>query len=134
MTGIIYSATNLNNGKTYVGKSINSLETRKKNHLKCLKNPKTYFYKALRKYGSENFFWEIIEIINCEDREKLNRILNKYEIYYIKVMDTINSGYNGTHGGTGLQALPGLRGAGDHAGRAERRRFAGRQRDDRHHS
>ena len=108
MTGIIYSATNLNNGKTYVGKSINSLETRKKNHLKCLKNPKTYFYKALRKYGSENFFWEIIEIINCEDREKLNRILNKYEIYYIKVMDTINSGYNGTHGGTGLQALSGL--------------------------
>jgi len=49
MLGIIYSATNQIDGKIYIGKTIKGLEERKRNHFKCIKNPKTYFYRALKK-------------------------------------------------------------------------------------
>lgn len=51
-----------------------------------------HFYKALRKYGVENFTFQIIEL--CRQDE-----LNEREIYWIKYYDSFNNGYNQTIGG-----------------------------------
>lgn len=55
----IYKFTNKINGKSYIGQSIN-LEKRKKEHEHNCFNPNycnygSKFYRALRKYGLENF-------------------------------------------------------------------------------
>lgn len=54
------------------------------------------FKKALRKYGEENFKWEVIiqcsSLTECQEKEK----------YYIKKYNTISPyGYNLTEGGNG---------------------------------
>lgn len=75
---IVYRATNIINGKVYIGKTKQSIEKRKRSHLSI--NHKNYFQLALKKYGKENFLWEIIENeIVDED------ILNQREQYYIKL-------------------------------------------------
>lgn len=92
--GIIYKVTNKINGKSYIGQSINALHERKKSHKHGMKftNSFVYFHNALRKYGWDNFIWEILE--NC-----LNNKLNKREVYYIDKFNTFNIGYNLTPGG-----------------------------------
>lgn len=101
MTGI-YLITNNINGKYYVGQSID-IQTRWYNHKKDCFNPnassyKTYFYQALRKYGVENFSFDIIE--ECKEEE-----LNEKEIYWIKVLNANKHeiGYNTTDGGDGVR-------------------------------
>lgn len=90
----IYKFTNKLNGKVYIGQSIN-LEKRYKehkyNHLNqkyCNYNSK--FYRALRKYGFENFDYTVLE--ECED------VLEK-EVFYIELYNSYNNGYNSTRGG-----------------------------------
>ena len=58
----VYKITNLKNQKCYVGIT-NNIENRWNTHKNCinclkLKNP---LYQAFRKYGLENFSFEIIE-------------------------------------------------------------------------
>lgn len=95
MNGIIYKSTNLINGKSYIGKSIKSLNHRKSKHINHTKNGSTnYFHKAIRKYGIENFEWFVIE--ECKED-----ILNEREIFWIKKLKTRFNGYNLTDGGDG---------------------------------
>lgn len=95
----IYKFTNLTNNKNYIGQSINielryyqhSVNYLNQNH----KEYNTYFYKALRKYGFNNFNFTILEETtkeNLDDREK----------YWIKYYDSNNQekGYNLTSGGS----------------------------------
>jgi hypothetical protein len=98
---VIYKATNIVNGKSYIGQAKN-LKTRKQTHIlnafDRLKD--TYFYNALRKYGSENFTWEVID--ECESKSELNH----WETYYINYYRTYvgfpdRNGYNMTLGGDG---------------------------------
>lgn len=61
----IYKIENLINHKVYIGQSIN-IKIRWKNHLKVSKNPNSNcyeypLYKAFRKYGINNFSFEILE-------------------------------------------------------------------------
>ena len=88
----IYKITNLINGHSYIGQSI-CIEIRWKNH-KCYdKECKDYpLYRAFRKYGIENFSFEIIE--ECEPN-----LLNEKEIYWINFYNTYLNGYNQTSGG-----------------------------------
>jgi len=89
------------NNKQYVGYTTKTLEERKKTHIyKSKSNTGShYFYlfkKALRKYGEENFKWEVIiqcsSLTECQEKEK----------YYIKKYNTISPyGYNLTEGGNG---------------------------------
>lgn len=98
---LVYLATNLINGKQYIGYTTKTLPERIKTHVyksKCKLN-KHYFYlfkQALRKYGTDNFKWEILE--ECSTKEECC----KKEIFYISKYNTIApSGYNLTEGGNG---------------------------------
>lgn len=90
---IIYMATNRVNGKEYVGQTVDSLPSRRQSHIHSIFN-NNYFHNAIRKYGIDNFDWEILhdDISNMND-------LNKLEIYYIELYDTFNNGYNLDLGG-----------------------------------
>lgn len=95
----IYKFENKINKKVYIGQSIN-LERRYQDHYKNHANPnlkdfQTKFYRALRKYGFENFTYEIIEEDDTYDPDTLD----EREIYWIKYYDSYNNGYNSTIGG-----------------------------------
>lgn len=96
----IYKITNLINGNIYIGQSID-IENRFKTHKSRAfnENEREYekpLYQAFRKYGLENFSFEIIE--ECEKEE-----LNNKEIYYIKFYNSYNNGYNCSIGGQIIQ-------------------------------
>lgn len=98
--GYIYSIENMINHKRYIGKTerVNPY-ARWKEHINTMKRESCKhrtLYKALNKYGVENFLFTILEETNdCEEREK----------YYIALYDTYNNGYNETLGGDGKLRL-----------------------------
>lgn len=97
--GLIYKITNKCNNKIYIGKTIYTLDTRWYQHKNNAfnNNSPSYnykFYKAIRKYGIENFNIEIIEEID-------NSKLNEREQYWIKYFNSVDDGYNTTYGGEG---------------------------------
>lgn len=96
----IYCITNLINGKKYIGQS-NNVEKRWGKHRKSPFNSKNEsynspFYQAIRKYGLDNFSFEIIEECKIEE-------LDEKEIYWISFYQTfppdLGKGYNLTPGG-----------------------------------
>lgn len=99
---IIYKVTNIVNNKMYIGQTVRDLKNRKNNHLSAAKLHKynSHFHNALRKYGSDNFDWEIIHD-NIDDIDFLNRL----ELFYIDYYDTFDSGYNLTLGGGGMSGF-----------------------------
>lgn len=95
--GNIYKITNLINQKSYIGKTENKNPyTRWKEHQYAAKNNAAVqnypIYKAINKYGIENFTFEIIEQ-TLQTRER--------EIYWISFYNTYSTGYNATLGGDG---------------------------------
>lgn len=99
--GLIYKYTSPN-GKVYIGQTLNE-KSRKWKHKKDAENGRqTYFAKAIRKYGFDNFKYEVIIKFNpTYDYKKLVRVLNKLEKRYIKLYNSTNSslGYNLMTGG-----------------------------------
>lgn len=97
--GIIYKVTNLINGKIYIGQTTNPFEKRKWEHLNRAKlNWQQLLYKAIRKYGEDNFNWCIIDFAYNEDE------LDDKEKFWIKYYKTYIgeescNGYNMTIGG-----------------------------------
>jgi predicted GIY-YIG superfamily endonuclease len=97
MTGYIYKITNLINQKAYIGKTINSIEERWKEHKKEAIRQRAEnrpLYKALNKYGIENFSVELVEEVDVKN-------LSEREIYWIGYYHTYTEGYNATLGGDG---------------------------------
>ena len=94
--GYIYKITNNINGKMYIGKTERSVNIRYKEHLRNINKycDSIPLYKALKKYGKENFTIEQIE-------ECSNDLLDQREIYWISTLDTYHNGYNCTIGGEG---------------------------------
>lgn len=100
--GVIYKYTSPSN-KVYIGQTINE-RSRKNQHKLASKKDNNYFYKAIRKYGWENFKYEvIIKFRQTADIKKLKRVLDKLEKRYIKIYKSnIRSfGYNLNDGGEG---------------------------------
>lgn len=93
--GVIYKWTNKINGKAYIGQTVNE-KTRKQDHIKGKYN--SVIHKAIKKYGLENFDYEVLEKI---EESKLS----EREIYWIKYFDTYNNGYNLTEGGEGTRGF-----------------------------
>lgn len=99
----IYKVTNLVNNKIYIGFDSN-WPSRKKGHKKSSFNPNAHSYNvmfhcAIRKYGWENFKWELI--YQSKDGE---HCLNTMETHFIKENDSIcynGKGYNMSFGGDG---------------------------------
>lgn len=92
----IYKIYNKVNGKAYVGLSVN-IDKRWADHIYKANNPNSkeydkHLYRAMRKYGLENFSFEILELCDKE-------LLETKEIYYINELNTFNNGYNETIGG-----------------------------------
>lgn len=100
MTCGIYKITNLINNKVYIGQSKN-IERRKYRHFRNYNDNiasatyNNHLYSAMRKYGKENFLFEIIE-------ECLPEQLNEKEKFFIHLYDSSNieKGYNKTKGGS----------------------------------
>ena len=96
--GFIYQITNLHNNKKYIGLTSSSIQERWKQHIQALNRGIDYaLYKAMRKYGIENFIIEELEEVS-------NEYLNDREKYYIATMRTYikdGNGYNLTRGGEG---------------------------------
>lgn len=96
--GLIYQYRNKINNKVYIGQTKLSLDKRHSRHIKSLndKNCNYCFYRALKKYGVENF-----ELTILEENIPLD-LLDEKEIYYIRKYDSYfksNKGYNMTKGG-----------------------------------
>lgn len=99
MKGYIYKITNKLNNKVYIGQTRKTIEERFKEHCKIAfgnSKYKSYIHNALRKYGKDNFFIEIVDI--CNNLEELN----SKEIYWINFFKSNenNLGYNLTSGGS----------------------------------
>lgn len=95
--GIIYKATNIVNGKVYIGQTIQSLTDRiTSHHSKADNENKTYFHRAISKYGKDSFVWETIEY--CSSKEELDNMEYHYIVQY---NSHVPSGYNMTLGGEG---------------------------------
>lgn len=89
----IYKITNLINGKVYIGQTSLTPEIRFNTHKKCYKsNGCSKLYKAMRKYGKENFIVETICETNNPDAD---------EKYWIKYYNSVELGYNISYGGEG---------------------------------
>lgn len=96
----IYKITNKTNQKCYIGKS-NHIEERWNYHIRHYLSENEYnkpLYRAFRKYGLENFSFEIIE----ELTDNYVTQANNREKYWIKFYNSYGSnGYNATVGGDG---------------------------------
>lgn len=97
----IYKYTNKINGKSYIGQSIN-IERRQYNHKYAAYNINasdynSQFHQAIRKYGLENFDYEIV--VELTQDEYTRDTLNNLERFFIKYYNSYNNGYNATPGG-----------------------------------
>lgn len=94
----IYKITNLINGKIYIGQTslkrpINRFHSHKSEAKRGVQVGR--FYHAIRKYGAENFKFELI--LCCRDQESCNEMEQLFISYYKSTVDSI--GYNVEIGG-----------------------------------
>lgn len=90
--GYIYNATNIINGKGYVGQTIRPIKERLKEHQFGKSKNCKGIAGAIKKYGWDSF---IIDCYECPDDE-----LNKHERWMVNLMGTLSpNGYNLKEGG-----------------------------------
>jgi group I intron endonuclease len=95
--GLVYKATSKTTGKVYCGYTMQSLERRAYWHKiesRDMKNT-CHFYCAIRKYGFDDFVWDIIVGSDSIDFLLLS------EKYYVENHNLIKEGYNSRPGGWG---------------------------------
>lgn len=92
----IYLIENKLNNKKYIGQAVD-YDRRIKEHKNRYKNndlksQRSYLYRAMRKYGIENFCFSVVQECSVEE-------LNTLEKFYIKKYKSFENGYNMTEGG-----------------------------------
>ena len=94
--GYIYKITNTVNNKHYIGKTEKSDPYKRwKEHLYASKQPRNknrLLYRAINKYGSKNFTFEVL--FYAFDASVM-------EVYFIEHYNSCREGYNATFGGDG---------------------------------
>lgn len=101
MKGIIYIATNLFNGRSYIGQTRASLSRRKEQHIRdAVSDSVNHFHLALMQYGRDTFEWKILDEFEGT-KEEVIHALNVAEEYHILKNRTMldEYGYNATGGG-----------------------------------
>lgn len=94
---IIYLATNIVNGKQYVGQTVRTLDRRRNQHYSDAKRQtcNIIFHNAIRKYGENAFIWEVVKEYNDVT------ILDEAEKRCIALLNTLSpNGYNLMTGGS----------------------------------
>lgn len=97
----IYKITNLINNKVYIGQSQNIAQRWSAHRNRPFNKDSTQYdcplYRAIRKYGLNNFSFEVLEETTKED-------LNEREVYWIAKNNSNNpdNGYNLTSGGAAI--------------------------------
>ena len=90
----IYKVTNIKTNEIYIGKST-KISDRFQNHIKSACGlegvAESQFQRALKKYGVDNFTWELLEEVPKEN-------LSEREKYYIIFYGTKDYGYNQREG------------------------------------
>ena len=96
----IYIHVNKVNGKVYVGQTVHQDNLTKRTHTdgSGYKNIRSKFWRAIQKYGWDNFEHIILE----KDIPTLE-LANEREQYWIDFYDSYNNGYNSTLGGDGTK-------------------------------
>lgn len=95
----IYKITNDINQKIYIGKTEFDIQKRFKEHCKdAYKDSleKRPLYSAIRKYGPEHFYVELVEETNNPEER---------ETYWIEYYGSFKNGYNATMGGDGKRYI-----------------------------
>jgi group I intron endonuclease len=92
MIGYIYAIRNKINSRVYIGQTIRPISKRFEEHIANTRGEHLKLYRAIKKYGSDNFYIELIE--ECD-----SKLLNEREIYWISYFNSYKNGYNSTPGG-----------------------------------
>lgn len=92
MYGYIYKRVNLINGMVYVGQHVYRSKEVKLDE--SYRGSGVYFNRALEYFGEENFTYELID--TAEDKDELN----EKEKFWITELNSIETGYNLTSGGS----------------------------------
>lgn len=88
--GVIYVATNTITGKQYVGLTTVGVDKRWSNHVTYSRSPRTYFHKAIAKYGPSAF--QVKEYASAINKKFLSELEKD-------VIQQIKPAYNQTNGG-----------------------------------
>lgn len=96
----VYKIENQINHKVYIGMTIRDPQVRFEEHKRKAFDKNYYgynypIYRAIRKYGINNFSFDIIYTTKNEEE------IYEKEKYYIQLYDSINNGYNISFGGEG---------------------------------
>jgi group I intron endonuclease len=93
-SAIVYQATNAVNGHRYIGFTTQGLEKRRYQHVWAARKGSGYhFHNALRKYGAENFVFEVLG--DFDDDDELAKL------YECEAIAKYRPEYNLTYGGEG---------------------------------
>lgn len=98
----IYKIVNNINGKVYIGQSQN-IEKRWIDHKSFSKREVEVLYRAMRKYGIENFSLEVVEECSIEELSDKERFYIGHYNSYIHAENS--NGYNMTLGGEGTRGV-----------------------------
>ena len=97
----IYKATNIVNGKVYIGFDSNWPKRKDEHIWSAMRGDNLTFYNAIRKYGEHKFIWDVI--YQSSDGEHTKNIMEEFFIRenhsYIHFENS--NGYNMTLGGDG---------------------------------
>ena len=88
----IYKISNKINNKVYIGQTIRPIEERLHRHINDALNNiiDTHFARAIRLYGSENFYIELLDTATSQEELTLK------EQQWIKFYNSVEEGYNET--------------------------------------
>lgn len=104
LKGIIYKYESPSN-KVYIGQTVN--EHRRRNEFLNIndKYGGEKIYNARLKYGPSNFKYEVLFENTYSSVKEANKELNEKEVYFIKLYNSVEKGYNISTGGDSIRAV-----------------------------